>query len=130
MAMNRQTFTRGGGIPDLGALATAIRGTLPDPFYVTPQVSNAGVVTIFVEKPAVWTGPQTTAVQSAITAAADATPQTDAQNQIDGMPIFEKAILLALLDQINTIRNLLPVPLGPITPAQAAAAVRAKAATL
>jgi hypothetical protein len=37
---------------------------------------------------------------------------------------------LTLLDQINTIRAALPAPLPPITPAQAAAAVRAKAATL
>lgn len=130
MAMNRQAFTRAGAAPDLAALSITIRPTLGDPFYLNAQLSSAGVVTVFVDKPSVWTGPQTTAVQSAITAAADATPQTDAQNQIDGMPIFEKAILLALIDQLNVIRAALPVPLGAITPAQAAAAVRAKAATL
>lgn len=130
MPLFRQVFTRVGAAPDLAALTTAIRATLPDPFYVQPQLSSVGVVTVFVDKLTTWTGPQTTAVQSAVTAALDATPQSDAQNAIDNMPIFDKAILLALIDQLNTIRAALPVPLGPITPAQAAAAVRAKAATL
>ena len=94
------------------------------------QVSLGGGVTVFVEKPTVWQASEITAVQSAVTAAADATPQTDAQNQIDAMPIFQKAILLALLDQINTLRAALPSPLAAITPAQALSAVRSKAATL
>jgi hypothetical protein len=130
MALFKQAFTRAGAAPDLGALANTLRPTLGDPFYLNAQLATGGVVTVFVEKPTVWTGPQTTAVQSAITAAADATPQSEAQNAIDNMAIFDKAILLALLDQINVIRAALPSPLGAITPAQAAAAVRAKAATL
>lgn len=130
MALIRQSFTRGGGVPDLVALATTIRPTVSDPFYLSVQVATGGVVTVVVEKPSAWTGPQTTAVQSAVTAAADQTPQGDAQNAIDTMAIFDKAILLALIDQLNVIRAALPSPLGPITPAQAANAVRAKAGTL
>jgi hypothetical protein len=78
----------------------------------------------------VWTGPQITAVQSAVTAAPVSTPQTEAQNAIDDMGIFDKAVLLALIDQLNVIRAALPSPLVAITPAQAANAVRAKAGTL
>lgn len=128
--MAKQAFTRAGVAPDLIALANVVRATVGDPFYVAAQLSSGGVVTLFVEKPSAWTGPQITAVQAAVTAAADATAQTDAQNQIDTMAIFEKAILLTLLDQINVIRAALPAPLGAITPAQAAAAVRTKAGTL
>ncbi len=56
--------------------------------------------------------------------------QADAQGVIDAMPTFQKAIILALIDQLNVIRAGLPVPLGAITPAQAIAAVRTKAGTL
>lgn len=60
-------------------------------------------------------------------AAAD---RLDAQALIDTMSIFNKARDLALIDQLNVIRAGLPTPLGPITPAQALAAIRAKAGTL
>jgi hypothetical protein len=67
----------------------------------------------------------------AVDAAAQATQdQLDAQGIIDGIPIWAKALVLALIDQLNVIRAALPVPLGPITPAQALAAIRAKAGTL
>ena len=69
----------------------------------------------------------TVAVDAAATAVAD---QQDAQTQIDAIPIATKAIVLALIDQLNVIRAALPAPLGPITPAQAIAAIRAKAVTL
>jgi hypothetical protein len=63
-------------------------------------------------------------------AAQNAQDQRDAQALIDGAPILTKAIVLALIDEINLIRAALPVPLGPRTPAQAIAAIRAKAGTL
>jgi hypothetical protein len=119
----KQTFTRAGNAPDLGALANAIRPTVGDPFYLSVQAS-----TVVVEKPSVWTGPQTTAVQSAVTAAADATPQNDAQNRLDAMDIFDKAILLTINDELNLLRTATATPTK--TPAQMAALVRAKAATL
>jgi hypothetical protein len=56
--------------------------------------------------------------------------QQTTQAFIDTMSIFEKAIVLALVDQFNVIRAALPSPLQPITPAQALAAIRAKAAVL
>jgi len=63
-------------------------------------------------------------------AAQNAQDQRDAQALIDAAPILTKAIVLALIDQLNVIRAALPVPLGPISPAAAIAAIRAKAGTL
>lgn len=129
MALFLQVFPRAGVAPDRTALANAIRSSIGDPFYLEVGVVN-GAVRIEVQKPTAWTGPQITAVQAAVDAAANATPQSDAQNFIDNMPIFEKALCLALIDQLNVIRAALTSPLPPITPAQAIAAVRAKAGTL
>jgi hypothetical protein len=56
--------------------------------------------------------------------------QQDAQAFIDSLPIWAKALALAIIDQLNVIRAALPAPLPPITPAQAIAAIRAKAGTL
>ena len=52
----------------------------------------------------------------------------DAANSLDygmnGDLALQRAILLTLLDQINTIRSKLPTPLAAITPAQARTAVK------
>lgn len=56
--------------------------------------------------------------------------QRVAQRIIDEMPVFEKAIILALIDQLNVIRSKLAPPLAAITVAQAIQAVRDKAGTL
>jgi hypothetical protein len=64
------------------------------------------------------------------TAAQGVQDQLDGQAQIDAIPIATKAIVLALIDQLNVIRAALPTPLNPITPAQAIAAIRSKAGTL
>lgn len=69
----------------------------------------------------------TVAVDAAAQAGQD---QIDAQAQIDAIPIQTKAIVLALIDQLNVIRAALPVPLGAISPAQALTAIRNKAGTL
>ena len=65
----------------------------------------------------------------------DATAQTalarlEAQAQMDAIPIYIKAIVLTLVDQINTLRQALPTPLPVITPAQAINAIKAIAANL
>lgn len=127
MALFKQIFTRVGAAPDVGALANAIRPTIGDPFYLTPIVAG-GVVTIAVDKPTAWSGPDITAVQSAVTAAAVATAQTEAQNAIDNMTIFDKAVLLTINDELNLLRT--ATATATKTPAQMAALVRAKAATL
>ena len=67
----------------------------------------------------------------AIDAAAQAVQdQRDAQAFLDAIPIWAKALVLALIDQLNVIRAALPTPLAAITPAQALAAIRTKAGTL
>jgi hypothetical protein len=82
------------------------------------------------------TAPQRTQAQTILdtvaidVAALAAQDQIDAQAFIDGLPIWAKALVLALIDQLNVIRAALPSPLGAITPAQAIAAIRAKAGTL
>lgn len=63
-------------------------------------------------------------------AALTATDQESARLQVDAVPLLEKAIVLALIDQLNVIRAALPTPLGALSPAQAIAAIRAKAGTL
>src|SRR4051812_41125342 len=99
--MSRQTFTRS-TLPDLAALATTIKPTIGDPFWLGTQI-DGGTLKVWIEKPTAWLAGDITAVQSAVTACADATPQTEAQNEIDQMSVFQKAILLTLLDQINTL---------------------------
>lgn len=64
------------------------------------------------------------------TAAQTLEDQRSAQLCVDNWPIETRALVLALIDQLNTIRAALPSPLGAITPAQALAAIRAKAGTL
>jgi len=129
MALSKQVFTRAGAAPDLPTLTTAIRTVIGDPFYLSAPVAG-GVVTVVVEKPTAWAAPDIVAVQAAVTAAPTATAQIDAQNAIDAMSIFDKAIVLTIIDQLNIIRAALPAPLGAITVNQAIAAVRAKAGTL
>lgn len=128
MALFKQTFSRAGGAPDVPALVTAIRPTVNDPFYVVVQISSAGVVTVSVEKVTTWSAPDIATVQAAVTAAPASSSQTDAQNQIDAMSIFDKAILLTINDELNLLRTATAQPTK--TPAQMAALVRAKAGTL
>lgn len=77
-----------------------------------------------------WTPGQIAAAQNVLDTSPATSPQLSAQSTIDNWPIELKALVLALIDQLNVIRAALPVPLAPITPAQALAAVRAKAGTL
>jgi hypothetical protein len=85
--------------------------------------------------PAATQAQRTQAATIISTLAVDAAAQTlasqqDAQIQVDTIPLVTKAIVLALIDQLNVLRAALPSPLPPITPGQALAAIRAKAGTL
>lgn len=122
-----QSFARAGNPADLNSLAATIRPTVGDPFYVYQQ-KDGGAIRVIVTKETAWQAGDITTVQSAVTAAVDATPQTEAQATVDQMSIFQKAIVLALLDEINILRAALS--LTARTPAQAIAAVRNKAGTL
>jgi hypothetical protein len=53
-----------------------------------------------------------------------------AQLGVDNLSLFEKAILLTLVDQINLVRAALPIPLPALTPAQVLTAIKTKASTL
>lgn len=63
-------------------------------------------------------------------AASGVQAQRAAQAYIDAMPIFEKALLFTLLDQINLLRSKFTPILIPITMSQVIQAVRDKAGTL
>jgi hypothetical protein len=119
---------------------TSPRATEPDPAALLAQLRAldptagvqhaAGSPDYIVKKATAWTAPQIAAAQNAIDTAPAVTPQRQAQNEIDQWPISVRALVLALIDQLNTIRAALPTPLPAITPAQALAAIRTKAGTL
>jgi hypothetical protein len=109
----------------LAALNVALRAADP----------TAGVVTIVgavvtVKSNTAWSPARIAAAQTILDTAPELTPQTRAQLQVDQLPIEFKALVLALIDELNIIRAALPTPLAARTPAQAIAAIRAKAATL
>lgn len=119
---------------------TGARTTEPDPATLLATLraldASAGVQHLAgtqayrLKKATAWTAPQMNAAQNAIDTAPPVTPQSLAQAEIDAMPIFQKAILLALIDQLNVIRSKLSPALAAITPQQAIDAVRAKAGNL
>lgn len=83
---------------------------------------------VVIDKATDWTHTQIAQTQAVIDAAPDNTPELRAQFDVDDMPIWLKALLLALLDQINLLRA--KHALAAITPAQAIRAVRDKAGIL
>lgn len=115
--------------PDLVALIAALRTQLADPTAVLFPTGDA-VGTWRGKKAQAWTAPDITAAQTLLDTTAPLTLELAAQHNVDAWPIELKALALALIDQLNVIRANLPTPLGAITPAQAIAAIRAKAGTL
>jgi hypothetical protein len=89
-----------------------------------------GLSSYIIKKATVWTPAQVTAVQNVLETAPVTSPELTAQAGVDMFSIATQALVLALIDQLNVLRAALPVPLPPITPAQALAAIRAKAGTL
>src|SRR3954469_6185705 len=111
--------------PDQATLFTQLR--VLDP---TVGIQHLPGQPYIIKKATSWTAPQIATVQNIIDTTPPSTPQLTAQNEIDNWSISQKAFALALIDQLNVIRAALPTPLPPITPAQALAAIRAKAGTL
>lgn len=112
--------------PDFAALTANLKALDP-----TAGVQHMpGTNTYIVKKATAWTANQITAAQNAIETAPETSPQLTAQAVIDNMPIVEKAIILALIDQLNVLRSRLSPPLAAITPQQALDAVRTKAGNL
>lgn len=127
MAEYRRFTRQAAGNPDQVALLAAVRAACGD--------GNAGcgfidARTVQVKKADAWTAQQISATQAAVETCPSITPQRLAQNEIDSWPIATKALVLALIDQINVLRAGLPSPLPPVTVQQALAAIRNKAATL
>jgi len=118
-----QTFTSAVP-PDPSALLAAVRTACGDP--------AAGIGGVFpaytVKKTTDWTAPQITATQVAVAACPVLTPQRQAQNEIDRWPISMQAFALALVDQINVLRQ--AAGMSQVTPSQALAAIRQKAGTI
>lgn len=122
------------------AVITAIVDTQTNEFIESGHAEDARFVKTVVSRnpvparekwdPVLEFRPKTAPELAADVAARTAAAQQDAQLQVDGIPIALKAIVLALIDQLNVLRAGLPAPLPPITPAQALAAIRAKAGTL
>lgn len=113
----------------------------PDPVAVLSAIKSAtGDATAVLvsnrdgswkgKKAAAWSAAEVNAAQTILDTTASVTAQLTAQRQIDGVSIEMKAIVLTLVDALNVVRANLPTPLPPITPAQAIAAIRAKAGTL
>jgi hypothetical protein len=110
--------------PDTPALLATLRS-------VDPSAGLAhlpGTATYVVKKDTAWTAPQITTVQTLIDTAPEATPALSAQAWVDAMPLYEKALVLALVDQLNVLRA--RASLAAITPAAAMQAIRDKAGTL
>jgi hypothetical protein len=91
---------------------------------------EVGTPTYVVKKATVWTTPQRNAAQTVIDTAPASSAQLDAQAAIDQMSIFEKAIVLTILDQFNVLRSKQTPVLPPITVPQMIAAIRTKAGEL
>ena len=119
----RHTFTAAGpAAPHWPSVLQTIRQA-DDTAGLMPDGLSADI-----DKTTAWTAPQIAQMQTVIDNAPRDTPQVEAQYQADTISIFDKALVLALVDQFNVLRALHGLP--AITPAQAVAAIRAKAGTL
>lgn len=114
-------------LPDLVTLIATLRSTLADPTAVLLHMPDGSWL---AKKAAKWSAVDATAAQATLDSTPALTAQLSAQRIIDTLPIETKAVVLALIDQLNVIRAALPSPLGAVTPTQALAAVRTKAGTL
>lgn len=113
--------------PEMATLAKQLRANIDATVGVARVV---GTDSYRLKKASVWQSAEVTTATTLITNAAGVTEQLVAQATVDSFPVLWKAVVLTLVDQLNVIRAALPAPLPPITPAQALAAIRAKAGTL
>lgn len=70
------------------------------------------------------------AVQAAVAAALEDTPQLQSKAEIDALPIYLRAVILLLIDQLNTLRTTPLAVLPALTEAQAWTAIKNKIASL
>lgn len=114
-------------LPDLVAVSAAIKTATGDPTAALIQ-STPGVWR--GKKATTWSQAHIDAAQNIVDTTAALTPQQIAQREIDAWPIMYRALVLALLDEINILRTHAAIGLAARTPAQAITAIRNKAATL
>ena len=117
-------------MPDMVALTLAVRAATGDATAALYRVPPGASGEWRGKKATAWSAADLTAAQAALDTTPSLTAQLGAQRTVDSFPIETRAIVLALIDQLNVIRAALPVPLSAITPAQAIAAIRTKAGTL
>jgi len=92
---------------------TTNRATPPNPLALLAALraldATAGFVAVEgawrVKKATAWTAPQITAAQNALDTCAADTLQLQAQQKIDSMDLFDKAIVLTLIDELNLLRE-------------------------
>jgi hypothetical protein len=113
--------------PDNTAMVTAIRAAVADPVAVLTSFDGR---TAIGKKSTDWTAAQIASAQQIFDSTPAVTPQQQAQRTVDRFPVETRALVLALIDALNTVRAKLPTPLPPITPAQALQAIRDKAGVL
>lgn len=125
--MALQVFTRATTFPDLSNLYPAVTAIIGSQFLLFCDFKDDGTKPVLIDKLLPWQPAEITAVQAAVT---NAPASGVVLLSVDSFPLVLKAVVLALIDQLNVIRANLPTPLGAITPAQALAAIRGKAGTL
>ncbi len=129
-------------MPDYHDFTTA-RLTRPNPIALVTAIRVAVDATVGIgqvgnvwraKKDTTWTAPQIAAAQNALDTCTADTLQLQAQQKIDSMDLFEKAIVLVTLDQFNLVRGKLRglgvTGIPDITIAQMIQAIRDKAGTL
>ena len=95
----------------------------------TAGVQHVIGTTIYnIKKSTPWLPAHITAATTQIQNTVATSPQLTAQQLVDKFPIVTKALILALIDEINILRAAAGLP--ERTPAQAITAIRNKAATL
>jgi hypothetical protein len=99
-------------------------------FDATIGVAPPYVNPLQVKKSTAWSAADISSVQGILETAPASSARLTAQTEIDHWPIALQALVLTLIDQLNVLRARVSPPLAAITPAQALAAIRDKAATL
>lgn len=127
MAMQILTVVRATA-PHLPTLAASLAPLL--------ALANAGAAHLRYQNGAViieqgsFVGVDVPAVQAAVAAAPVDSPRLNAKAEIDQLPVYFRATLLLLLDQVNTLRTTPLAVLPAITEAQMWTAIKAKVDTL
>lgn len=125
MAGFYRTFTRNKpNDADYESLFNALRA-----LDATVGIQHDSATLIYkLKKNTAWLAAHITAAQNEIDNAPDASNQLDASGLINHLSIAQQATVLAIIDEINILRNL--HGLAPRTPQQAFQAIKDKALTL